>query len=173
MATTEFLPVVSDAGPLIHLDQLACLDLLQDLGPLLIPREVWAEAVKYRPRLDLGDLPTAQIVDVAAEPSARLLALIVALGLDTGESVALALVESLPARSFLCDDAAARLAAESLGFTVHGTIGILLRSVRVAARTPQQVLAILQDLPRRSSLYVSHRLLETVIREVERSIGRS
>jgi len=40
MATTE-QAVVCDAGPIIHLDELGCLDLLNDFSPLLIPGEVW------------------------------------------------------------------------------------------------------------------------------------
>ena len=135
MATIDPTPVVSDAGPLIHLDQLNCLDLLRDLGRVLIPREVWKEALKHRPQLDLSRLPAAHVVDVTGEPSARLLALIVSLGLDAGEMAALLLVEGVSARLFLCDDAAARLAAESLGFTVRGTIGLLIRSIRATTRT--------------------------------------
>jgi hypothetical protein len=36
METTK-APVVSDAGPLIHLDELACLELLDDFKSILIP----------------------------------------------------------------------------------------------------------------------------------------
>jgi hypothetical protein len=43
-------PVVCDAGPLIHLDPLDCLDLLADLGRILVPETVWAEEVeRHRP----------------------------------------------------------------------------------------------------------------------------
>src|SRR5438270_251796 len=34
--------LVSDAGPLIHLDELGCLDLLQDFAEVLVPDAVWA-----------------------------------------------------------------------------------------------------------------------------------
>jgi predicted nucleic acid-binding protein len=166
---TDPPPVVSDAGPLIHLDELGCIDLLRGFGGVLIPCQVWNELVVHRPRLTLGDLPGTSIVDVAAMPSTRLLALSDSLELDAGERAAITLMESVSAKLFLCDDAAARLAAESLGFTVHGTIGLLVRSIRMAARTRQQVLDLLRTLPQLSSLHVSRQLLETVIAEVERA----
>jgi len=166
MATTDRALVVCDAGPLIHLDELDCLDLLENFGKLLIPKTVWREAIAHRPQLLLQNIPAANIVEDAAESSPQLLSLGDSLELDTGEKAAIALLENGAAKLFFCDDAAARLAAESLGFTVHGTIGILVRSIRRATRTRQQILEILQDIPRRSSLHISRRLLETVIVEV-------
>jgi predicted nucleic acid-binding protein len=169
MATTDLPPIVSDAGPLIHLDELDCLDLLRNLGTILIPREVWTEVIGHRPQFTIRDLPNADIVDIVVEPSAKLLSLSKALGLDIGERAAIALMERVSAKLLLCDAAAARLAAESLGFAVHGTIGVVIRSIRTAARTRQQALAVLRELPIKSSLHISHRLLETVIMEVQRA----
>jgi predicted nucleic acid-binding protein len=170
MARTEPSLVVCDAGPLIHLDELQCLDLLKGLGTVLVPREVWAEVVRHRPRLALGSLPDAQVSEaIVAPPSARLIAISDSFDLDVGERAALGLIEGVSAPLFLCDDAAARLAAESLGVAVRGTIGILARSVRVALRTRQEVTDLLRQVPRRSSLHISRQLLEMVIAEVEKA----
>ena len=166
MATTDFPSVVCDAGPLIHLDELDCLDLLGNFGKILIPKIVWNEAIAHRPRLLLRNIPAASILEGGAESSPQLLSLSDSLELDAGEKAAIALMEGGSAKLFLCDDAAARLAAESLGFAVHGTIGILVRSIRQATRTRQQVLELLQEIPQRSSLHISRRLLEAVIAEV-------
>jgi predicted nucleic acid-binding protein len=171
MATIDLPTAVSDAGPLIHLDELGCLDLLCDWGAVLVPRQVWTEVATYRPQLTFGSLPGANIVDVTAAPSARLLALSDSLELDAGERAALVLMEGVSANAFLCDDAAARLAAESFGFTVRGSIGILVRSIRTGARTREQVVVLLRELPQRSSLHLSRRLLEAVLAEVERAVG--
>jgi len=35
--------VILDAGPIIHLDELGCLDLLLDFKELLVPEAVWSE----------------------------------------------------------------------------------------------------------------------------------
>jgi predicted nucleic acid-binding protein len=169
MAMIDLPPIVCNTGPIIHLDELGCLDLLKDLGTILIPREVWNEATSHRPQLTIRDLPSANIVDIFTEPSARLLSLSKALDLDIGERAAIALMEGVSAKMLLCDDAAARLAAESLGFVVRGTIGIIVRSIRTSARTRQQVVYLLRELPIKSSLHLSRQLLEAVIMEVQRA----
>ena len=170
MAKTESQAVVCDAGPLIHLDELGCLDLLQNLGKILLPHEVWMEVVVHRPQLSTDDLPNSNIVEVVADPSMRLMSLADSLDLDAGELAAIALMESISAQLFLCDDAAARLAAESLGFAVHGTIGILIRSMRTGQRTQQQIINLLRGLPDQSSLHISRQLLRKVVAEVERAV---
>ncbi len=43
------LLVVCDAGPLIHLDQLDCLDLLADFSRIVVPDVVWREVEHHRP----------------------------------------------------------------------------------------------------------------------------
>lgn len=48
MARTERF-VVADAGPLIHLDELASLDLLADFGTVMVPDAVWREVERHRP----------------------------------------------------------------------------------------------------------------------------
>jgi predicted nucleic acid-binding protein len=68
--------------------------------------------------------------------------LVRAYSLDAGEQAALALTREHPQAILLTDDAAARLAAEQLGMRVHGTLGILLRSIRRGQRTPEQILAV-------------------------------
>lgn len=40
---------VFDAGPIIHLDELACLDLLSDFQENLLSDTVWQEIEAYRP----------------------------------------------------------------------------------------------------------------------------
>lgn len=42
--------IVCDAGPLIHLDELGCLHLLNDFEEVLIPKEVWQEVEHHRPQ---------------------------------------------------------------------------------------------------------------------------
>jgi len=49
---TEHSPiqkVILDAGPIIHLDELDCLDLLLDFKELLVPDAVWSEIAGHRP----------------------------------------------------------------------------------------------------------------------------
>jgi predicted nucleic acid-binding protein len=56
-----------------------------------------------------------------------------------------------------------------MGFAVHGTLGILIRSIRRKMGSRKQVLEILQSLPDPSTLHISRRLLATVIAKVEQA----
>jgi hypothetical protein len=73
--------VVCDAGPLIHLDELGCLDLLVDFPVVMVPAEVWGEVQRYRPSalgesvVALRQLTPTQPVPPALVAMARLVAL--------------------------------------------------------------------------------------------------
>jgi predicted nucleic acid-binding protein len=153
--------VVCDAGPLIHLDELDSIDLLLDFDQVLVPQSVWREVARHRPRALLPDILRQVVVEGEAPPA--LAALSRALVLDSGESEALQLALQQPETVLLTDDAAARLAAEALHVRVHGSIGVLLRAVRLGRRKPGQVIALMESLPERSSLHVRRTLIEEVI----------
>jgi predicted nucleic acid-binding protein len=158
--------VVSDAGPLIHLDELGCLDLLDGLGEILIPHVVWAEVQKHRSMLAVSAIPSARLVP--GEPvDAQLLALSKAFDLDAGELAALAVLRNRHGRQLLlCDDSAARLAAESLGVEVRGTIGLIVRALRTKVRTATEVRQTLINLTSLSTLHVSPALLRQVLAQL-------
>jgi predicted nucleic acid-binding protein len=46
------------------------------------------------------------------------------------------------------------LAAMTLGYRVHGSIGILLRAIRRGHRSKDEVITVLRELPVRSTLHV-------------------
>lgn len=158
---------ILDSGPLIHLAELDALDVLRGLETLRVPDAVWREVQKHQPKAvdNLG--ARLQRVSVSA-PSAELQALALALTLDQGETEALVLMEKYPHAWLLTDDAAARLAAQERGYVVHGTLGLLIRSVRREERTPQQVLELLRSIPKHSSLFVRPSLLDKIIQGAER-----
>jgi len=153
-------PVVCNAGPLIHLDQLGSLDLLSDFPSISVPETVWAEVTHHRPTA----LPQPFLTKVGpvAAVASGVAALCRAFSLDAGEAACLALLSGMPEAIFLTDDAAARLVAGNMGFEVHGTIGVLLRSIRTGKRNPAQVLQLLDEIPTRSSLYIDRALLAQV-----------
>lgn len=160
--------IVCDAGPLIHLDELGCLSLLNDFNDIMIPEQVWREVSRIRP-LTLND-PQTYLRSVPVEISSEnpLKTLFRALSLGNGEQAALSLMKKHPESIFLTDDAAARLAAVSLGCRVHGTIGVLIRSIRRRQRKKEEVLSILENLPSRSTLFIKPSLLQEIIDNVEK-----
>jgi predicted nucleic acid-binding protein len=160
--------VVCDAGPLIHLDELGCLELLSDFARILLPASVWEEVLRHRP----AALTAAGVVleqKAAPTPLAEdLSSLRRILALHRGELDALHLARELQADLFLTDDAAARLAARQLSVPVHGTIGILLRAIRRGQKSRDEVSSILRSLPTASTLHIKQSLLDEILREIER-----
>ncbi len=162
--------VVCDAGPLIHLDEVGCLDLLADFSEVQVPEAVWAEVLRHRPSVVANSAVKLSRVSSKIPPPAELEALALVLSLHNGEWEALRVALENPCSLLLTDDTAARMAAGNLGITCHGTIGILIRSIRRQQRTKQEILVVLRGLPKRSTLHLKRSLLDAVIGELEKQI---
>jgi len=141
--------------------------LLADFEQVLVPTQVWQEVTRHRPQaLSPTDFPLQNIpVEISVAASFQTLARTLSLGL--GEQAALSLMARQSQAIFLTDDAAARLAAVTLGYQVHGTIGILLRAIRRRQRSRREVLDILHRLPAQSSLHIRPALLQDIITQLQ------
>jgi predicted nucleic acid-binding protein len=158
---------VCDAGPLIHLDELGSLDLLNGFEEVLIPDQVCDEVARHRPQaLEIAREWQPGRIEISKSPKFQ--ALMSAFSLGAGEQAALTMMVSCPEAILLCDDAAARLVAKTLGFRSQGTLGVLLRAIRQGQRSQAQVLGLLREIPVRSTLHIKASLLKSVIEEVER-----
>jgi predicted nucleic acid-binding protein len=159
--------VVCDAGPLIHLDEVGCVDLLADFPSVLVPVAVWDEVTKYRPHA----LTHSEVRFYKSTPpkslSTELDVLSRVLGLHRGEQEALQVAQTQHGCLVLTDDTAARLAASNLGILAHGTIGLLLRAIRRKQKAKDEVIRLLRSLPTASTLHIRAALLEQIIQEVE------
>lgn len=163
--------VICDAGPVIHLDELECLGLLGDFQQVFLPFTVWKEIGKYRPKsINRQDLPLLKS-PYKIPVDGQLFTMCRVFALHAGEIEALALMERNPKAIFLTDDCAARLVGERMGFKVHGTIGILIRSIRRAQMKPKEVLDILKQIPARSSLHIKPSLLEEIMLKIRKEFG--
>ncbi len=165
MEKTDWVVVV-DAGPLIHLDELGCLDLLVHFHGVFVTRTVQEEFGKHRPT-DLDEVLINLTIRPDPIPDASLLSIAQLFTLHQGEISALALMSQVPDALFLTDDTAARLAARQVGYQVHGSLGLLLRAVRTGRRTPGEVIELLHAIPTQSTLHIKQGLLEEIISEVE------
>lgn len=163
--------VVCDAGPLIHLHELDSLDLLEDFSTVLVPVQVWDEVAQHRPQALESAGTWLQRVEVVISTQPSFLALVQTLVLDLGEQAALSLMQQHPDAIFLTDDAAARVAASTLGLQVHGTIGILLRAIRRNQKRPEEIVVLLEELHQRSTLYIRLSLLQEIIADIRRLIA--
>jgi predicted nucleic acid-binding protein len=158
--------VVSDAGPLIHLDELGCFDLLKAFAAVHVPHAVWDEVARHRPAAlrhrTVPLLPRTDVPPVSAEVAS----IVRSFSLAAGEEEALRLMPLIPGAVFLTDDQAARDAARKLSYEVYGTLGIVLRSLEWKRRTKRQVLNLLRAVPRKSTLFVRASLLDSLIQGV-------
>ena len=159
--------VICDAGPIIHLDELDCLDLLADFSQVLVPEAVWHEVQRHRPTACHHRSVLLQRVSPDTPAPPELGAVAQLLNLHTGEWEALRVAMEHPQALLLTDDTAARLAANSLGIRPRGTLGLLVRAIRRGQRSKTEVLALLRSLPARSTLHLKQSLLDAVIDQVE------
>jgi predicted nucleic acid-binding protein len=117
--------IVCDAGPLIHLGEADCLDLLRPAGTLFLPHRV---AVEVRSAVSVAEPWPTFLQIVKLEPHERKQADMwqTAGDLHAGEAEALVLARRKKADWFLTDDATTRLFVSLLGLEVHGSLGIIL-----------------------------------------------
>jgi predicted nucleic acid-binding protein len=133
---------------------------------VVLPHAVKEEIDRHRPACLERSLPGYRIEQRVITPREPLATMCRLFSLDRGEVEALALMDRIPRALFLTDDAAARVVGAQMGFRVHGTIGIVIRSIRRGQRQPEEVLSILESIPAQSTLHVRPSLLEEIIRRV-------
>jgi hypothetical protein len=114
--------IVCDAGPLIHLDEISQIHLLNEWSEIKVPSIVWKEVRQHKPTLFQEAGIKFTKVSVPIVP--KVLELAPIMNLDLGEQAALSLMKENPDALLLTDDTAARLTAEAMGYRVHGTIGV-------------------------------------------------
>jgi predicted nucleic acid-binding protein len=159
--------VVADAGPLIHLDELQCLGLLAGYAEVRVPETVWSEVDFHRPAALRSS--SVRLVKSVATASQRVDALSALYTLHAGEREALNMCLEFSGALLLTDDTAARLAAKALDIEARGTVGLLVRAIRLQQLTKEAVIGLLSDIPQRSSLHIRPGFLAEIIQQVSDS----
>lgn len=157
---------VADASVLIGLALVGRFELLRRFYPeVLVPPAVWREVV------DEGqDLPGAAEAGQAraegwfrvVEPKNRDLVRSLGRELDLGEAEAIALALETGAETVLLDEAGGRRAAEALGLSRTGVLGLLLRARRAGA-----LASLREDLDRlqRAGFWLADGLAERLLED--------
>lgn len=115
--------VIADTSPISYLIQIGCIDLLPRLfETIALPKAVQTELSSPRAPLLVRRWIAAPPAWLQIHDTAGLL---VALGLDDGETAAIALAESLCADLLLIDERDGSSVARKRGLRTTGTLGVL------------------------------------------------
>jgi predicted nucleic acid-binding protein len=165
--------VVSNAGPLIALGKLGCLDILAALYPVVhLPRAVFDETVTRGLARRAPEAITIQAVcaihrwPIVHIQQDRLDSLRVRALLGVGERHVLALALTRQPVIVLMDDETARSEARRLGLTVKGTLGILLQAHHVGLLHRQRLELLLETIAERRDIWISPRLCQQVLSQL-------
>ncbi|MBI5297149.1 MAG: hypothetical protein HY869_16860 [Chloroflexi bacterium] len=160
--------VVCDTGPLLHLSEAGCVNLLEAAGDILIPREVANEFKRNSQNLALPNwIKVTLLENNAASQASRL----VNDEIDLGEAEAIVLAQQVQADWLLSDDGRARRFAEAQGLEVHGSIGVLLwAAANDQIPTCSEAHQLLKTLSE-SSLWVSENVLQKAHQAIDVLMG--
>jgi len=139
--------VVSDTSPLTNLAVIGRLELVRfQFGQITVPAEVWAE-IEFLPhaagRAALVIARESGWLSVTPLAESRVLSLLMAGGLDAGESAAIALALERDASRLIIDERKGRAAAGRLRLPVVGALGIF-----AAARKLGQIPSVKPEIAR-------------------------
>jgi predicted nucleic acid-binding protein len=142
------MTAVSNAGPLIHLAKIGRLNLLKDIfHEIIIPKTVKVEVIdkgKEKGKPDAFLIDAVDWIRVMGDPvNADQLAEKV--GIHRGEACAILLAKSLSV-PVLLDDSDARKFALGLGLEVVGSVGIIIKAVRLGLISKEDWLKDLEKL---------------------------
>ena len=156
--------VIADTTPLITLMKLKRLDLLEKLfGSVTIPSAVYEELIsntKYPVEKQMIDRALfLERLEVSDRQSIKILREVV--GLDAGESEAIALAEEKSADLLIIDERKGRRVAKQMELKIIGTIGILIQAFDCKILSKMEILSCIEEL-KYSNIRISDSLFELV-----------
>ena len=157
--------VIADTTPLITLMKLQRLDLLEKLfGNVIIPNAVYEELISNSMYLAeaqmIAHCSFLKRFEVSDRQSIKILREVV--GLDAGESEAIALAEEKNADLLIIDERKGRRVAKQMELKIIGTIGILLQAFDCKILSKTEILSCIEEL-KYSNIRISNSLFELVL----------
>lgn len=160
--------VIADTTPIITLLKLERLELLEKIfGQVIIPNAVYEELTANQKYLSeakvIDDCPFLIRGEVSDRQAIKVLREVV--GLDVGESEAIALADEQEANLLIIDERKGRRVAKQMGLKITGTIGILIQAFDSEILSRQEIFSCMEIL-RSGDIRISDALFETVLEHV-------
>ncbi|MFO7793894.1 MAG: hypothetical protein R6V35_02855 [Candidatus Nanohaloarchaea archaeon] len=158
------MKAVLDAGPIIHLEQINKLEILEVIDERHITEEVEnevGEAIINKTRLDVETL-NASGKDRAKHISSRY-------GIDLGESTVIALSSQINSELIFTDDLDARKTAKSLDLEPHGTLALVTKAYSENVIDKNEANQVVDSLYRDSSLFITKDLVKWTKEQINSS----
>ena len=164
--------VIADTTPIITLMKLQRLDLLEKLfDTVLVPNAVYDELISNSNYLTEAQMvfecPFLKRLEVSDHQSIKILCEVI--GLDAGESEAIALAEEKHADLLIIDERKGRRVAKQMELKITGTIGILLQAFDCKILSQEEILACSEKL-RNSRIRISNSLFELILDHVKKQV---
>lgn len=164
------LIVVSDTGPLLHLSEIGCINLLKYFDNIFIPESVRFEYYKHKKRSDpdvfeLNNIELRKVQDTKVKNFIETQNLF---NLHAGEKDCLYLCSKLSIDSILTDDLAVRDAAKKLKIIPVGSLGVIIRSFQENIIPLSLAEEHIMNLYEISSLFVTKTIVDLAIEELRK-----
>jgi len=156
---------VADSGPLIHLSEIGCLQLLSLFDRLYVPNAVWFETVE-RDRLSERELSSATNIQRHTLSHGHVEQFITKYkiaGLHSGEQECLLLAQEKSIAILLTDDMAVRDAAKQLDLIPVGSLGVVIKAYTRGQILLEDAEKYIGNLYSVSSLFVTRTIADLAI----------
>lgn len=167
---TEHLNVVADAGPLIHLTEIAGLQFLTLFETVVITEHVWRETIAHSPIFSatIAEFDNVERTTVAQADFLQFVRTHQLEHLHQGESECFYVCRQRGIAVILTDDLAARDAAKRLQLTPVGSLGVIVNAYRnrmISLTDAERLISALYEV---SSLFVTKTIVEMVLEQLRR-----
>jgi hypothetical protein len=154
--------VVSNTGPLLHLDEVGLSIALKIFRDIYIPPEVKKELKKHKVKI----IKKVKVIALKSKFNDVAKILTDKYDLDLGEAQAIALALQERVDYFLTDDLDARTVSDVHNIEVHGTVGIILRAYREKIIKKEIAAKKIIELYSTSSLFITKALVEHILKSI-------
>lgn len=146
---------VLEAGPIIHLNQIGRLDVLD-----VIENKATTEEVRKEVRQEIIEKSGLSVLGLSPESKDRAKHLSNKYSIELGESTTISLCDQEDIDLIFTDDLDARDAAKRLQIDAHGTLALVTRAYSEEILSQAEVLEAIEELRKDSSLFLTSDLVK-------------